>query len=745
MKKSSKYLALVGITAIAIGISSLFQPINKINKDIEMQTIEAYNHSTENALDNAFMQDNKIILPFIFDNANQSSTLDIRSKFTRAGLSVKRISTGTTVGTGTQITVNESSNVYNVLIYGDVNGDGLINLIDAQRIILHYLNQSKLTGLYAMAANVSNNNDDINLIDAQRVVLFYLGNLDTGLVVNEPQASVIPSNPTDTEQPSTPSNPSGPSNPQKPTESDKDKDEDKDKVEIASYNIILQKRKYKIDEPLDLSDGTIQVTYKGVDEPETFNIKDVMVGEPTGYDNTKVGTNNVTIICNIKGNSLTVKFDVEVVLGNITTIEVSGGKNLRRAICYREDAFELVSGVNEEKINPRYLRFIVQVKENGDLKTLSEGNIKDYIEIEIVEDKAEDVIGTKVKFTAKYELGYIITPILVDAETGDDVVTGTPIKICIKPDKSINKITLDTTTFMQDTETRVEIEFYHEYKDKNGNVLRSIKVKGPDFSEITEISTSIAQLVDTVAINEVAEVEEKLFDIQLLNTDGYELPDTADGDTTVGSALIKPNKKGDFKLSITVDSVFKGETYTHTEYIDISVNPIKITIDSEKTIKLYKTFESANGDPMVVRPEKQNYNYTQQKYIYTLIPIYKNENKDDKFKVKDICQLGYKDTGKINIIDNVYDYAIKNDRLKDIMECIDVRPFNEDGDIIYSPTTEDKTYANSEVYYIGIALRLGDYEDYKKEIPPEVELALSSIIISYGNNIGEPLTITIVD
>ena len=54
----SKGLALMGLTAIVIGISGLFQATNKINKDIEIQEAKAYNHSTENALDNVFMQDN---------------------------------------------------------------------------------------------------------------------------------------------------------------------------------------------------------------------------------------------------------------------------------------------------------------------------------------------------------------------------------------------------------------------------------------------------------------------------------------------------------------------------------------------------------------------------------------------------------------------------------------------------------------------------------------------------------------
>ena len=260
MKKSSKGLALIGLTTIVIGISGLFQATNKINKEIEIQEAKAYNHSTENALDNVFMQDNNLILPFIFDNASQAETLDIRAKFAKANLTIKSIS-NEPVGTGTQITVNENTETYNIVIYGDVNGDGKINLIDVQRIILHYLNPNTnaLTGLNAIAANVNNkDNNDINLIDAQRIILFYLGNLNTGLVVEEPEAS-NPVEPEDTISNITITNPT--------------------------------KYIYTVGEEINLAGGKINITYAS-GKVETIDMEKYMI---SGYNKNVPGKQTVTV------------------------------------------------------------------------------------------------------------------------------------------------------------------------------------------------------------------------------------------------------------------------------------------------------------------------------------------------------------------------------------------------------------------------------------------------------------------
>ena len=67
-------------------------------------------------------------------------------------------------------------------------------------------------------------------------------------------------------------------------------------------------------------------------------------------------------------------------------------------------------------------------------------------------------------------------------------------------------------------------------------------------------------------------------------------------------------------------------------------------------------------------------------------------------------------------------YNLNEEDLDYKMTSIDVKAFDEAGNIIYNPYPEDTIYANSEVYYIGIALR------------EDIEEGLEDVIISYGGN-----------
>jgi len=191
MKKHKKSIILTGIGAMVIGVTALTQGINPINESIEKEKNQAYNHKPANILDNVFIENNTNYLPFIFtDSTNTISESTIRTAFSKKGLTIKSISTGSKIATGTKITTSDNK-VYKVVIYGDVNGDGKVNLIDAQRLILHFLEPQtkKLEGIYAKAGNVNNNSGIVNLVDAQRVILFFLDDLETGLVTNEPKSS----------------------------------------------------------------------------------------------------------------------------------------------------------------------------------------------------------------------------------------------------------------------------------------------------------------------------------------------------------------------------------------------------------------------------------------------------------------------------------------------------------------------------------------------------------------------------
>lgn len=679
MKKSSKCLVLIGVVAITIGISGLFEPTNKINKNIGMQEAKAYNHNTENALDNVFIQDNNLILPFIFDSKDQAATLDIRAKFARAGLTIRNISTGT-VGTGTQITVNENTNVYNILIYGDVNGDGLINLIDVQNIILHYLNQTTLTGLKATAGNVNNNDNNINLIDAQRVILFYLGNLNSGLVVKEPQAS----------------------NPVDPT----------DPVEDSISRISITnpiKDEYIWGEEIDLTGGKINIVYTS-GRVERIDMQRSMI---SGYNKNVLGEQLITVSYRVNiTTNFTSTFKVTVKEPNKEISDIIVDKNMKSGICYQPVEFLLSSKENEKNINIDDLSF-----------DITNGNKEDIV----IEKIALEDGRIKVSFTSKTANSYVIKPKVGDKET--------EIKLEVKEDESINKITLvpieNNMKFEKDKSTKVEIKFSHIYPgpdgEKNG---REIEVNGPDVSKVT---SSLLPELDIAVLE-----EDTLNEIQFINKDMYLLPDTESGDTIIKYALITPKQEGNLVLSITVNDTSNNKEYTYTETIEIKANPISripLEIETDKDsegnriVRLYKSVNNINQYNDLVKQGDNN-------YIYTLVPIYKVDNGNTiKLKINDIYQLGY-DDGKVSIEDNVI-HNITQDKLNSVTDSIDIKPFkigeNGEIEIIPKPSNSDATYANSEIDYIGIALKLN-----------EMEKGLESIIVSYENE-ETTLKITFID
>ena len=191
MKKSKKGFILLGITTSIIAANGIMQTMKPLKMNIEEKRMLGYNHNPVTALDNIFEKDGLLILPFIYDNPEQKITKnDIIAEFNKAGLTVKEISTGEKIGTGTKITVNENSNVYTVLVYGDVTGDGVVNLIDAQKIISfkRYPNDPTflIEGIYTIAANVQNTTDTLDLIDAQKIIMFKNGTLEEPLVKVEP-------------------------------------------------------------------------------------------------------------------------------------------------------------------------------------------------------------------------------------------------------------------------------------------------------------------------------------------------------------------------------------------------------------------------------------------------------------------------------------------------------------------------------------------------------------------------------
>lgn len=85
----------------------------------------------------------------------------------------------TVAGSGDKVRIlNEKGEIYKeftILLYGDVNGDGAVNLKDAYLIRKDILGEAKLTGVYQLAGDVSRNGDGITIKDAYIVKRHILG------------------------------------------------------------------------------------------------------------------------------------------------------------------------------------------------------------------------------------------------------------------------------------------------------------------------------------------------------------------------------------------------------------------------------------------------------------------------------------------------------------------------------------------------------------------------------------------
>ena len=76
------------------------------------------------------------------------------------------------VGTGKKLQIIQGNKVvkeYPIIIYGDTNGDGNINIVDLANVQKHILNVKKLEGVYAEASNTRKNGAGINIVDLANI------------------------------------------------------------------------------------------------------------------------------------------------------------------------------------------------------------------------------------------------------------------------------------------------------------------------------------------------------------------------------------------------------------------------------------------------------------------------------------------------------------------------------------------------------------------------------------------------
>lgn len=280
MKKGKKLLVLSTLLGIAIGAGGIIEYHDATQK-VHNKEIMAYKQDATNILDNVYTKDGKKLLPIIYTQSNKNITRNkIISDFKAKGLTIKN-TVPENIGTGTQIITDKAT--YEVVIYGDINGDGNVDTFDAQLALLNFVygGEYKLTGSKEIAGNVLNSDTQVDSFDAQRILLFFIGENDN-LVLNPPAS--------DAEQNTV------------------------KKVELAS---APTKKVYNYGEPLKLDGAKIKVT-KVSGQVQTIPVTSSMV---SGYNPNKAGEQTVTIT--YAGKKVTFKVTVKAQEDVVTEIAVT--------------------------------------------------------------------------------------------------------------------------------------------------------------------------------------------------------------------------------------------------------------------------------------------------------------------------------------------------------------------------------------------------------------------------------------
>lgn len=88
--------------------------------------------------------------------------------------------TGNSVGTGMIVKLVESNIILDqkvIVVKGDTDGNGMINAIDALKVVNHVIQTEILMGPYLEAADTTNDQDEINAIDALKIVNHIIGSI----------------------------------------------------------------------------------------------------------------------------------------------------------------------------------------------------------------------------------------------------------------------------------------------------------------------------------------------------------------------------------------------------------------------------------------------------------------------------------------------------------------------------------------------------------------------------------------
>ena len=565
-------LALAGL--MALNVCNPKTLATEIQDEIKTSPVGIYKQLVEN----------KTIVPFVLANAEDCVTfkeIATSEKFANVtkfnGAAIPN--DNTVVRTGDTFTANGKE--YTVVIYGDVNKDGFVDVNDALQVKQYYVGNVELDNVQLEAADVRNN-ADVDVNDALDMQKFYVGSL----------ASVI----------------------------DKLPDMEDEKYDyslsvnegiINNQNVTSSKVTVNVAQVSD-KDVSLTLNVKGLD----VNGKDKVVTKPVTItkNTTKVEVDGIDVSDLVDGIlSVELEAENEEVVGTTTVIkntEAPAVTNVNTKRTATRTATLSLEGYGKNDITKVYYVIGDSISDIKDAKTIEVSNNKvENYEISneltegasanvtfILENKygsrsvAETVVIAKDnanQATAVKELKATVTDGVATGKFTwkDEKNTGAAYVVNILKD---NKVIAFTTT----AEKEINIS---SNATETGTYKITVQVKGTADTETSEIVTS-----DEIVVSKLEAVK------------NVKLENKEDGKTYL--TYENPNKEGTFKeikvQLISLDNDGKETTPTLVTPDDKGV----ITLPQDNTIYFVKIIVVANdGQVSLINSDEATSNK-----IYTL-------------------------------------------------------------------------------------------------------------------------------
>lgn len=565
-------LALAGL--MALNVCNPKTLATEIQDEIKTSPVGIYKQLVEN----------KTIVPFVLANAEDCVTfkeIATSEKFANVtkfnGAAIPN--DNTVVRTGDTFTANGKE--YTVVIYGDVNKDGFVDVNDALQVKQYYVGNVELDNVQLEAADVRNN-ADVDVNDALDMQKFYVGSL----------ASVI----------------------------DKLPDMEDEKYDyslsvnegiINNQNVTSSKVTVNVAQVSD-KDVSLTLNVKGLD----VNGKDKVVTKPVTItkNTTKVEVDGIDVSDLVDGIlSVELEAENEEVVGTTTVIkntEAPAATNVNTKRTATRTATLSLEGYGKNDITKVYYVIGDSISDIKDAKTIEVSNNKvENYEISneltegasanvtfILENKygsrsaAETVVIAKDnanQATAVKELKATVTDGVATGKFTwkDEKNTGAAYVVNILKD---NKVIAFTTT----TEKEINIS---SNATETGTYKITVQVKGTADTETSEIVTS-----DEIVVSKLEAVK------------NVKLENKEDGKTYL--TYENPNKEGTFKeIKVQLISLDNDGKETTPTIVTPDAKGV-ITLPQDNTIYFVKIIVVANdGQVSLINSDEATSNK-----IYTL-------------------------------------------------------------------------------------------------------------------------------